>query len=219
VDRRLSVVAVFAVSLVGCASQGPTLERGTFVRPPPVPTRPGVGAPAVGQPGPHARGVPRSPDKRVLPPTREPGIWASDRPFDPFERMRVFGILVPMHPEDPTDEQLKPLLTCAEVLRIRAQKLGLTDAIWKLPGRSRLCLAARLYDFCIKTDFERVVDEGIRNEGLTLPLYGPFIRNLSRKAGIFHESHCGPEAPDDAAALAGQIEATWDTINPFAEVH
>jgi hypothetical protein len=42
--------------------------------------RPGHGAPQVGQPGLHPREYPRSPHRRVLPPTREPGLWAGDAP-------------------------------------------------------------------------------------------------------------------------------------------
>jgi hypothetical protein len=48
--------------------------------PPPPPVRPGHGAPVVGQPGQQDQEVPRSPHRRVLPPTREPGLWAGDAP-------------------------------------------------------------------------------------------------------------------------------------------
>jgi hypothetical protein len=66
--------------IAGCASPGSELRRGTLAPPPPPPVRPGHGAPQVGQPGLQPQEYPRSPHRRVLPPTREPGLWAGDEP-------------------------------------------------------------------------------------------------------------------------------------------
>jgi hypothetical protein len=66
--------------LAACASSPTTYERGTLTRPPPPPTRPGVGAPVVGQPGLVTQPPPRSPNTRVLPPSNEPGLWSADTP-------------------------------------------------------------------------------------------------------------------------------------------
>ena len=66
--------------LAACASSPTPYERGTLTRPPPPPTRPGVGAPIVGQPGSFTQPPPRSPNTRVLPPSNEPGLWSADTP-------------------------------------------------------------------------------------------------------------------------------------------
>jgi hypothetical protein len=66
--------------VAGCASPGREVQRGSAVAPPPPPVRPGHGAPVVGQPGQGAPEYPRSPHRRVLPPSREPGLWAGDAP-------------------------------------------------------------------------------------------------------------------------------------------
>jgi hypothetical protein len=66
--------------IAGCASPERELRRGTMVTPPPPALRPGHGAPVVGQPGQGAPEYPRSPHRRVLPPSREPGLWAGDAP-------------------------------------------------------------------------------------------------------------------------------------------
>jgi hypothetical protein len=73
---------LFLLLLVAsCASPGGReLHRGSAVAPPPPPVRPGHGAPVVGQPGQGAPEYPRSPHRRVLPPSREPGFWAGDAP-------------------------------------------------------------------------------------------------------------------------------------------
>lgn len=81
--RRTAFVQVLVlVALAGCASGPPT----TYARGAPGPTaptfRPSQDAPhTVGQPG-HLRPaqLPRSPHKRVLPPSTEPGIYAGDQP-------------------------------------------------------------------------------------------------------------------------------------------
>ncbi|MBE4751514.1 minus agglutinin [Corallococcus sp. ZKHCc1 1396] len=76
----LRQAVVVAVAAVGCATsqEAPETYAWAPVRPPAVP---GTGLPTRGQPG-QARPqpLPRSPHKRMLPPTREPGLWAGDAP-------------------------------------------------------------------------------------------------------------------------------------------
>ena len=69
-----------AVVVAGCATsqEAPETYAWAPVRPPAVP---GTGLPTHGQPGQvRPQPLPRSPHKRVLPPTREPGLWAGDAP-------------------------------------------------------------------------------------------------------------------------------------------
>nr|WP_044181949.1 DUF6310 domain-containing protein [Hyalangium minutum] len=75
----LQAVAV-AVVVAGCATsrEAPEAYAWAPVRPPAVP---GTGLPTRGQPGQvRPQPLPRSPHKRELPPTREPGLWAGDAP-------------------------------------------------------------------------------------------------------------------------------------------
>ena len=75
----LQAVAVAAV-VAGCATsqEAPETYAWAPVRPPAVP---GTGLPTHGQPGQvRPQPLPRSPHTRVLPPTREPGLWAGDAP-------------------------------------------------------------------------------------------------------------------------------------------
>ncbi len=69
-----------AVVVAGCATsqEAPETYAWAPVRPPAVP---GTGLPTHGQPGQvRPQPLPQSPHKRVLPPTREPGLWAGDAP-------------------------------------------------------------------------------------------------------------------------------------------
>lgn len=72
-------VVLLSLVVSACASSS-EYERGTYVRPPPSTTYTpaGAGAPEVGQPGSQRERVPRSENRRVLPPEERPGIWASD---------------------------------------------------------------------------------------------------------------------------------------------
>jgi hypothetical protein len=89
--RLLVVLAVSFLS--ACAASGPTSYRqaaAPMPAPGPLivqqpPTYPGAtyapvgaGLPEVGQPGRQGASVPRSPDKRILPPTKEPAVYAAD---------------------------------------------------------------------------------------------------------------------------------------------
>lgn len=72
--------AAVAAVVAGCATsqEAPETYDWAPVRPPAVP---GTGLPTRGQPGQvRPQSLPRSPHKRVLPPTREPGLWAGDAP-------------------------------------------------------------------------------------------------------------------------------------------
>ncbi len=69
-----------AVVLAGCTTsqEAPETYAWAPVSPPPVR---GTGLPTRGQPGQvRPQPLPRSPHKRVLPPTWEPGLWAGDAP-------------------------------------------------------------------------------------------------------------------------------------------
>ncbi|WP_075008976.1 DUF6310 domain-containing protein [Stigmatella aurantiaca] len=83
--RQAVAIAVAGV-VAGCATsperpetqEAPETYAWAPVRPPAVP---GTGLPTPGQPGQvRPQPLPRSPHKRVLPPTREPGLWAGDAP-------------------------------------------------------------------------------------------------------------------------------------------
>jgi hypothetical protein len=83
---RSALRQAVAVVVAGCATsqkapetqEAPETYAWAPVRPPAVP---GTGLPTPGQPGQvRPQPLPRSPHKRVLPPTREPGLWGGDAP-------------------------------------------------------------------------------------------------------------------------------------------
>jgi hypothetical protein len=160
--RCLVFVYVLGSALAGCASGPPSeYHRGTFTPPPPAAVRPGVGAPVLGQPGMGPESLPRSPHHRVLPPTREPGLWAGDRPRavaeePPDWRTRepsVLGIAIPekegMGPDD-----IVILKRCAAATDSALTAVLAPAAISGLTPVERQCLAQIAHGNCV--DLERL---------------------------------------------------------------
>jgi hypothetical protein len=165
--------------LASCSTHPhPDYHRGAGVRPAPAPVRPGVGAPVLGQPGYIGPEVPRAPHGRVLPPTRDPGLWAVAQPAmaapNPWDDSDP--ILIGVHlPEPDENESLAPLMMTQ---RKRCAYLGNTLFTMKmspedLVGASRdvrACLAAQAWYLCALSDLE--------------DLKGPQWRGMKTKSSI-----------------------------------
>jgi hypothetical protein len=154
----LGALALALLCLMGCASPSPPvheLRDGPMPAVRPVFTPPGY-APAgaglpeymPGQPNPT---VPRGTDTRVLPPTREPGLWAGDAP------------VASSAPEKPVCWDMSPDLPdalladraggsiahlCAAGLDNFGRRSSFWGAIQKLSPEARRCLMVRLFGQC-----------------------------------------------------------------------
>lgn len=148
---------LFSLLLVaGCAnSPAATYERGTPTRPPPPPTRPGAGAPVVGQPGSFTPPPPRSPNNRVLPPSNEPGLWSADRPRASSSGEKaaapiLYGIELPV-PEETGPVARFHAAMCARSLEDATREAGKVRLIEGLSLQQKTCLALQLQDACLLT--------------------------------------------------------------------
>lgn len=159
-------VALAMLCLMGCATseERGTLARGTMTSPPPAAARPGVGAPVVGQPAPHADAVPRSPHARVLPETpetrRHPGIWATTVPLDGPVVQRV---RLPYPPNATSDLEREATDKCATGLNDTIRKFALEPEYAKLTTEEKDCVVAQLYYLCttgMMNDHRRAKAEG-----------------------------------------------------------
>lgn len=125
------------------------------VRPPPPPRPPSYSpttavpvAPGYGvhpDPPPTNRGT----HTRVLPPTREPGIWASDGPKGEvvLPAPVVEGITLPYPPEAETAAQ-RPVDMCADLVRSTLPAVDPAQSLRGLDVTRRRCEVARLYYAC-----------------------------------------------------------------------
>jgi hypothetical protein len=206
---RAGIVALLL--LAGCASSTPsTYERGTFAAPPPAAVRPGVGAPVVGQPRAGAPEYPRSPYSRELPPTREPGIWASetasiaDTAEEGFLLFTKFSP-IPGLPLDATDfEKLQGGICGAHsglAILLSAGGIDVYDGVIrqleKWPLDERQCVLARLFHNCIAIVNGHYARRGSRDE----------IKRLFERSGEFKRLVC------EDVGLSPKIEKFYGRAN------
>lgn len=152
----LSLAAAFA-----CATPSPTEYRdGAPMRPAetrPVYTPAGAGLPEYwAEPQPEAK--PRSPHKRYLPPSREPGIWAGDSPMassDANADPRLFRVPLPTPEADPDPQDKAIAIYCAVSMETAAVSSGVPASMFKIDMDARQCLAAKLYRACVETMLSR----------------------------------------------------------------
>jgi hypothetical protein len=107
-----------------------------------VPVAPGYGVPP-------SSPAPRGTDRRVLPPTREPGIWASDRPLGPdgYPLPVILGYELPIPPDAVTPIEREAPSMCARMMTDAAKAIH-PDRLKAIRPDALKCLAARLYDVC-----------------------------------------------------------------------
>jgi hypothetical protein len=140
----------------------PALTPGYSPNTPPEPayTPPGTGLPEVGQPGSHAAPVPRSPNKRLLPTSSEPGLWAADgAPVASLPLMPpLFGEPLPYPPGVGNGEISRRLAdSCVETMTDAAKQAGTLEAILRLSPVVRACMAAHALKVCADAMWDRML--------------------------------------------------------------
>ena len=151
------------VALSACSSTAPShYGQGVPVRPPPAPpARPGVGAPVVGQPGAQAAPVPRSPNRRPLPPSAEPGLWSADSPraaSAPGGAPKVFGVDMPTLEDVPPSARVHEK-ACANTLARTLKTERVSTGLARLNEREKECVALAAYAACL-----RLAEDGTRGQ-------------------------------------------------------
>jgi hypothetical protein len=162
--------------------------------PPTIPPAP-VGPHTVGQPG-HVRTAPeleRSPHKRVLPATREPGLWAGDRPKatkDPEDLTPVtlLGIVLPFVP-DADDLSRSYTRTCGEQMDYALARGNVEPRAQALSIIPRRCLAARLYQHCANGVVENYKTKAAAGETLDREFLARVLA-LKATADKFEKTSC-----------------------------
>lgn len=107
----------------------------------------------IGQPGygPEARPLPPQPNPRptrVLPPSREPGIWASDESYASTTPVQALVALFPYPPQAATPDAKSITDGCKTRMASALDFVRKAEALPRLPESIRKCLGAKLYLFC-----------------------------------------------------------------------
>lgn len=99
----------------------------------------------VGQPGHVApEPAPRSPHKRYLPPTKEPGLWAGDEPKAVRQSVRILDVEIILgQPVAESDAAVTPIRLCAaHVQSVIDRDTHLMTMALELSGSGRRCFSA-----------------------------------------------------------------------------
>lgn len=178
---------VLLAMLLGCApgAKGPLLA-------PPVPAiRPGHGLPLF---SPEPERPPRSPHKRVLPPTPEPGIWAVNPPQEDVPS--ILGTPLPVG-VDEADPVTRTSRAC-EGLMAKALFAATQDlSAWST--QQKRCLGAILYFMCAHDD------AGVYSR--MIPARDKMTANRLRVlADALRERECIPRLPAAYAPVRDAIQ-------------
>jgi hypothetical protein len=93
--------------------------------------------------------VPRSPNKRILPATKEAGLWAADgAPQAVLDNTSLFGVEIPFPDAAPTQFDKRHTSACVSSMNKAAYDTAQQATIAALPEGVRRCLAAQAYEFC-----------------------------------------------------------------------
>lgn len=183
--------------LVSCAApsgrvyrDGAPVERApVFVTPGYTPA--GAGLPEY-MPVHEAPTVERGRDRRVLPPTREPGIWASDSGSKAKPKPAVIlGVVVP----EPTDAHAPGYTSgyCADVYNDIIDQNDLRSRSETLPLAVRRCMAAKLYDHCISSLLTQYARKN--KTGELVHAYLEELKRHKRTTSDFVEKACIDKTP------------------------
>lgn len=193
--------------MFACAAPTPVeYQRGTQVA---MPARsvPRVG-PATGQPPGYAspEEYPRGPHKRVLPPTRGPGIWAGDEPkasdedeSDPITWRQYF------FPRDldlrEASEGKECYLRFVEDAKasVDIERGGIVSrTLGAMPENQRWCFTVKAYHHCVAEKHKiREAERAkvlLTQTGTTIPFA---LKDLKRTAGLLEKARCIDDLPSD----------------------
>ncbi|OJH33924.1 hypothetical protein BON30_46210 [Cystobacter ferrugineus] len=215
--RSLEIVAI-ALLLSGCASTngGGRQLRQAAPAYSPQPTRaPGPAQigntyrPAgttlygVGEAAPRVEEVPRSPNRRVLPPTGEPGLWAADEARASATKYpTVADIELPL----PTaDESNLGTLFCAHKIHKLLTSEGQMRQLMDLRYDDRRCVVAQLYAFCWDKEIARARSDGWRGK----------LESARDEISLFlaHACRNTRSGKNSTETIRNAVQRVWDLVD------
>lgn len=182
-----------------------SVAYGQAARPMPPAFNPATDAPhTVGQPGyiGSPEKAPRSPHKRVLPPTKMQGLWAGDTKAARYGGPATFeGVTIPI-PWVASEAELGNAPTCAWALSELLKRDALGGLLDQLAEERRICAVAKAWDYCMRVDF---YDDKARWET---------SENIRAKAMESFEGRCKGLAAPTFALQFGDALKEWMRPRP-----
>lgn len=152
--RLLPVLVVLAAAVAHAQAVRPAPATGPLIhqQPPSYPgatyTPPGAGASHGGIATPEKVLAPTSPNRRLLPPTSEAGIWAADRAPVAVARHHLWGVEITLPGGSVAHEAEKLAFRCSAEMEELAKVIGKHDVAAAYPDAARRCIVATLQRHC-----------------------------------------------------------------------
>lgn len=208
-------IIMLSLVLAACATPGGAYMDGAPLAPvePRVTYAPaGAGLPEYWG-SPEAPKVERSPHRRELPPTREPGLWAGDQPRSarvPWADWptTVLGVELPIHPGLEDEIYAQQTRKCAFVISRLADEDVMRRAMAALSAPEIRCLVARLHLFCTWED-ERYLPIAMRSDDRPPPALRDAIHKNYASAQRFEEAMCKDVNADALTPLVRHGVTRW----------
>lgn len=217
----LALIAVAILLQTGCASPEPSRRE---FRDGPMPTRapvfvaPGYAPAGAGlpeyMPGQPTPSVKRGEDRRVLPPTKEIGIWNSgEHPidFDPNAAPILLGHALPIPATVGTDADKVLPSACAQSMALIAEPGGRPYPLLRTWSEdAKKCMAARLYAKCAEDLLREYMGHKAEAQWMDLR-YEVLLKATVKTAMEFKNTECGKATmPPDAEVFYNWITRQWD---------
>jgi hypothetical protein len=216
-DMRSHLLAVSAVMLFlsSAHAQAPAMQPAPIVEPAPAFPAPsltpaGAGASHGMLPAPQAE-VPRSPNKRVLPASSEPGLWAADGAPRAATPLRLFDVEIPYPGTATHPDAIAETEGCVATLA-RASDARARARLATMPLEQRSCLAAQALLHCAAEEVKKRKAMEADKQPIG-PLAGHNAERLWRHALGLVAARCrdsGVLTTDAMREVLASVAAQWD---------
>ena len=145
--------------------------------------------------------VPRSSNRRVLPTTNEPGVWAADGPPSDTAPPGLLGLSLPLGHEVTGWEGRRRTQLCGDSMDALLRRIGLYPRAMALPDGVRSCLAAQLFRVCA-LGYEASYRDSAKSDSSKERTYRLYKR-MTEAADTWLDTACkGPRSVEAEAIFA-----------------
>lgn len=203
----------YLLLLALAACSGPSHLHYPPANPAPTYTPPGTGLPMPSFPGPGVRNIPRSPHKRVLPPSKEPGLWSADRPKASIiaPAPTLLGTTLPVPDAAKTPYISHSLSGCIEAAGELVGAPVFFTRIDALREDERKCFAGLLYSRCASGLPEFVKARRAKEGGSFNQSDAPALKALKKEAEAYVAKWCAG-ARADVERLGGEVGSVLSAV-------
>lgn len=211
---RLLLFVVLLSSAAHAQAVRPAPSPGPLVQQPPsypgaTLTPAGAGASHGGLAAPE-KVLPRSPNKRLLPPTKEPGLWAADGAPVAVARRQLWGVVIPLPDGEAADVLEYEAWHCSMYMEGAAKGTPSERAIRAFPEDVLRCAVAISQHHCATSEVAAAKQRKARGEELD-PDRNTVLAMIEAHMAALHIAWCsGITLSTDQRAVLSRVLRAWD---------